>query len=119
MHHFPDIIMLLIISSIAILQVMAATDYSQNDGYCFMCITHFYNYDYKDYFQQMETSKITDLFGVPEFELPYFCTLDFKCRDRKLTNYNCETGLKACLLFTNFTETVPDLVVDDAQSVVD
>lgn len=50
-HHFPDIIMLLIISSIAILQVMAATDYSQNDGYCFMCITHFYSYDYRDYFK--------------------------------------------------------------------
>ena len=79
-----------------------------------MCVTQFWSYDYKNYFEQMTTDKILELFSVPETELPYFCTLDFKCRNNKLENYNCEQGLKACLSFTNFTETLNDIVIDDA-----
>lgn len=113
-HHFPDIIMLLIISAIAIIQVMAqpGTDYAKNDGYCFMCVTEFYPYDYTSYFTELSEEAISTQYDTTA--LPYFCTLDFKCRDYKLENYNCERGIKTCLLYSNFSDALPDMVVDDA-----
>lgn len=60
MHHFPDIIMLLIISLIAIAQIMAqpGVNFAKNDGQCFMCVTEFTPYDYRQSFTQLADDQI-------------------------------------------------------------
>ena len=92
-------------------------NFAKNDGQCFMCVTEFTPYDYRNSFTQLADDQIQSFFATDK--TPYFCTLDYKCRDNKLANYNCESGIKACLLFETFTDHYPDLIVDDAQSVTD